>query len=88
MSEIKKEGTPVSAFEQPYPNVEEIPFWFTHKQPPTPEQAAKYAQIHQKGREFAEFLAGVLPMDQAESGFAFQKVEEAVYWAVTGVSRS
>jgi hypothetical protein len=73
---------------KPYPDPDAIPFWFTHKQPPTPEQAAKYEAIHQKGREFAEFLARVLPMDQAESGFAFQKVEEAVYWAVTGVSRS
>lgn len=89
MPEIQKEGgKPMSAFEQPYPDVSEIPDWFTHKQPPTPEQAEKYAAIHAQARALAEGLAAILPMEQPESGFAFQRLEEAVYWAVTAVSRS
>ena len=73
---------------KPYPNPSEIPAWFTHKQPPTPEQAERYMAIHDKAREFAEFLIAELPTDRAETGFAFQSLEEAVYWAVTAVSRS
>lgn len=72
---------------KPYPNYEEIPEWFTHSQPPTPEQAEKYMVIHNQARALAEFAAKTLPVDQPETAFALQKIEEFVYWAVTSISR-
>ena len=73
---------------KPYPNFGEIPEWFTHMELPTPEKAAKYKAIHDEARAFAEFLMANLPASMPETAFAFQRLEECVYWAVTAVSRS
>lgn len=72
----------------PYPDPNAIPFWFSHKNPPTPEQEVAYKAIHEKAREFAEFLESQLPGTSFEVSQSFGRLEECVYWAVTAVSRA
>jgi len=73
---------------KPYPDPKEVPLWFTHNQPTPPDKAEKYMIIHNKARELAELLLTELPADRAETAFCFESLEQAVYWAVTAVSRS
>lgn len=63
--------------------------WFTHNSKPlSPEEEAKFNDVHSRCRELASLLQNILPADQPETGFALQRLEEVVYWANTAISRS
>lgn len=67
------------------PTRAEIETWFTHA-PPTPEQAPKFKALHDAGRSLALLMFDTLPAN-AETQISLMKLQEAVMWANTAISR-
>lgn len=67
------------------PTRAEIETWFTHAAP-TPEQAPKFKALHDDGRALALLMFDTLPSNP-ETEIALMKLEEAVMWANTAISR-
>lgn len=67
------------------PTKEEIEKWFTHG-PDSPENNAKFTSLHAAGRAFALAILEAVPAGP-EAQRALERVEEAVMWGNTGISR-
>lgn len=59
---------------------------FSYHPPTDGVQAAKYAQIRQKAREFAELVLELTPPSREQS-VALTEIETAVFWANAGIAR-
>lgn len=67
------------------PTRQDIETWFSHA-PATPEQAPKFKALHDGGRTLALLMFDTLPAS-AETQIALMKLQEAVMWANTAISR-
>jgi hypothetical protein len=67
------------------PTRQDIETWFTHSTP-TPEQAPKFKALHDSGRALALLMFDTMPAN-AETQIALMKLQEAVMWANTAISR-
>jgi hypothetical protein len=66
-------------------NKEELDTRFTYHKP-SPKQAFYYEKIRGIAKEFAEYIAEVVP-DSREQSLALTALEEAVMWANAGIAR-
>lgn len=55
--------------------------------PPQGDQAQKYAQLRERGREMALLVAELVPSGREQST-ALTKIEEATMWANAGIART
>lgn len=55
--------------------------------PPSSERAVNLILIREHGKAFAEYLEATVP-DSAEKNTALRRVEEAIHWAVAGLTQS
>ncbi len=69
------------------PTRDEITHWFEHGKVFTAEQGQRLTDLHAKARELALAFYDTLPRDRPETEQALLKVQEAVQWANTAISR-